>query len=129
MARAVKGLAASEEAVGGRTPATGDVLQRSPELSDVSVAEDDDIEEPQPPREMTSDPVMSDPPEVGGAPPNATRSVEKSPPKTSAENGSRRGPREVKESARNSETEPWDGKASRKAERLHKASGVDGGTE
>ena len=50
------------------------------ESSDVSVAGEDDIEEPQPPKEATSDLVMSDPPEVGRAPPNATRSVEKRPP-------------------------------------------------
>ena len=50
------------------------------ESSDVSVAKEDDIEEPQPPRETTNDPVMSDPPEVGGAPSNAIKSVEKRPP-------------------------------------------------
>ena len=50
-------------------------LNDAAESSDVSVAEEDDIEEPQPPREATSDPVMSDPPEIGVAPPNATRSA------------------------------------------------------
>ena len=47
----------------------------------------------------------------------------------STENGSRRGPCEIEEDARNSEKEPWDGKAPRKAERLQESSGADGGTE
>ena len=51
-------------------------LNDAAESSDVSVAKEDDNEEPQPPREATCDLVMSDPPGVGGAPPNATRSVE-----------------------------------------------------
>ena len=38
---------------------------------------------------------------------------------SSAENGSRRGPCEIEENARNSEKESRDGEAPRKAERLH----------
>ena len=37
----------------------------------------DDVENTQPPREETSVPVTSDPPEVGGAPPSDARPVEK----------------------------------------------------
>ena len=55
-------------------------LDDATESSDVSVAEEDDIEEPQLPWEATSNLVMRDPPEVGGAPPNTTQSVEKRPP-------------------------------------------------
>ena len=47
-------------------------LNDAAESSDISVADEDDNEEPHPPREAKCDLVMSDPPEVGGAPPNAT---------------------------------------------------------
>ena len=80
-----------------------------------------DVEDAQPPREVASVPVTSDPPEIGGAPPGDARPVEKRPRGTSAKNGPRRETNDSAKSARGDRSAGPSEKPPRSSERIHEA--------